>query len=164
MLTQLNLIAVILLILATAMLSGLFFVFSNFVMDALSRIRVESGVSAMQSIKSVILNPWFLGLFIGTALGCLGTLGSAATQWSHPASIWMIAGALLYLIGCFLVTAAFNVPLNDQLDAVDAAAPSAGEAWIHYVSNWQPWNHVRTVTTLLSAGCYLVAALKLNGN
>jgi len=164
MFAHLNLITLVLLTLGSAMLSGLFFVLSNFAIDAFSKIRTESGVSAMQAINSAILNPWFLGLFLGTALGSLGALISAVVQWNHQASGWMIAGALLYLMGCFLVTAAFNVPWNNQLDAVNATDPSAPQAWKAYVTNWQPWNHLRTATTLLAAACYLVAALKLSPN
>ena len=87
----------------------------------------------------------------------------ALRHWQHPASAWVVAGALLCLIGCILVTASINVPLNHRLDRVDPAGPQAGEAWKTYVARWQPWNHVRTITTLLAASCYAVAALKMAG-
>ena len=35
----------------------------------------------------------------------------------------MIAGGLLYVVGMFVVTMVFNVPLNNALAAVDPASP-----------------------------------------
>ena len=146
-----------------AMLSGLLFVFSNFAMKAFSRLPTASGVSAMQSINTSILNPGFFGLFIGTATGSLTVLVVALRHWQHPASFWVGAGALLCLVGCYLVTAGINVPLNHQLDEVDPAQPEAHEAWKNYLARWQPWNHVRTIATFLSAVCYAVGALQMSG-
>lgn len=147
--------------LSSAMLSGLFFVFSNFAMNAFSRIPAESGVAAMQSINRVILNPGFLGIFGGTALGSIGVALAAILNWSHPSSSWALSGGLFYLIGCFAVTAMFNVPLNNQLETVTAHDPGASVAWSSYVAGWQPWNHVRTLATLLAALAYLIAVSKL---
>ena len=149
--------------LSCAMLSGLFFVFSNFAMKALSAIRTEPGVSAMQSINAAILNPGFLGLFIGTATGSLTVLVIALRHWQHPASFWVFAGALLCLVGCYLVTAAISVPLNHRLDQVDPGDPQAAAAWQAYLARWQPWNHVRSISTFLSAACYAIGALEMAG-
>jgi len=149
--------------LSCAMLSGLFFVFSNFAMRAFSTIPANSGVLAMQSINATILNPGFFGLFIGTAAGSLTVLVVALRHWGHPASFWVAAGALLCLGGCYLVTAGINVPLNRQLDQVDPADPGAAEAWVNYLGRWQPWNHVRTIATFLSAVCFAIGALNLVG-
>jgi uncharacterized membrane protein len=160
MMTNLHLIPVGILALSSAMLSGLFFVFSNFAMNAFSRIRPESGIAAMQSINAAILNPGFFGLFLGS----LAAAGMAAFHWNHPASPWVMTGALLYLLGCFAVTAMFNVPLNHQLDTVSAGDPGAAVSWANYVSGWRPWNHVRTIATLLAATAYLVALANSTGN
>ncbi|MGI9241057.1 MAG: DUF1772 domain-containing protein [Verrucomicrobiales bacterium] len=146
-----------------AMLSGLLFVFSNFAMRAFSKLPTESGVSAMQSINTSILNPGFFGLFLGTATGSLAVLVVALRHWQHPASFWVASGALLCLVGCYLVTAGINVPLNHQLDEVDPVHPQAQEAWKNYLARWQPWNHVRTIATFMSAVCYAIGALQMVG-
>src|SRR5262245_43279533 len=49
---------------ACGLMGGLFFVFSNAVMGALSRIQPAEGIAAMQSINRVILNPLFLAIFL----------------------------------------------------------------------------------------------------
>ena len=56
--------------LGCGLIAGVFFGFSSFVMPALARLRPAQGVRAMQSINVVVLNRWFLGVLLGTALGC----------------------------------------------------------------------------------------------
>ena len=144
-----------------AMLSGLLFVFSNFAMKAFSQIPSASGVAAMQSINRTILNPGFFSLFFGTASGSLLAAVVALLNWQHPASLWAVAGAALFLAGCIVVTATVNVPLNNRLDAADPTSPQSADLWQRYVARWQPWNHLRTAACLLASACFAVAALHL---
>ena len=67
-------------------------------------------------------------------------------------------GAALYLVGVFGVTAAVNVPLNNRLEALDAASPEAALFWPGYVVRWTRWNHVRTVCALLASVLLTAAA------
>ena len=115
----------------------------------------------MQSINRSILNPGFFGLFFGTASGSLMVLIIALRHWEHPASSWIVTGALLCLIGYFLVTVVFNAPLNNQLDKVDATASKAEEAWTDYLNHWQFWNRVRMIATFLAAASFAMGALKM---
>lgn len=62
----------------------------------------------------------------------------------------MLAGAALYLVGTFGVTAAGNVPLNDALAAREGA--DAVAFWPDYAARWTRWNHVRTVAAIAAAG------------
>lgn len=54
-------------LLGAGLIGGLFFAFSSFVMKALSEIAPAEGIHAMQSINRVVINPAFLGVFLGTA-------------------------------------------------------------------------------------------------
>ncbi len=56
---------------------GIFFAFSSFVMKALAGVPSAEGIGAMQSINVVVLNPSFLGAFMGTAVVSLGAGGLA---------------------------------------------------------------------------------------
>ncbi len=56
-------------LLGSALVGGIFFAFSSFVMKALARVSSAEGIGAMQSINVVVLNPSFLGAFMGTAVG-----------------------------------------------------------------------------------------------
>ena len=89
-------------LLGSAIVGGiLFFAFSSFVMKALERVPSSEGIAAMQSINVVVINPSFLGVFMGTALLSLGMGGLALAAWDHPSAPFLLAGAILYLVGTF---------------------------------------------------------------
>ena len=105
----------------------------------------------MQSINVVVLNPGFLGLFMGTALACAVLLVYALMHWQAPGAICLAAGSLCYVLGTFGVTMAFNVPRNNALARLDPASPEAAGFWRGYVAGWTMWNHVRTLAALVAA-------------
>lgn len=146
--------------LGAGLVAGIFFAFSNFVMGALGRVTPEAGISAMQSINVVVLNPLFLGLFMGTAGLCLILAIAALLGWSQPGALYLLAGCILYFAGCFLVTIAGNVPLNDALAAVAATSDEGRRVWANYLSEWTFWNHVRTIASLGASAAFIVAMLK----
>ncbi len=143
------------------LVAGIFFAFSTFVMDALGRLLPEQGIAAMQSINVVVLNPWFFGAFFGTALGSIALCVLGILNWGAPGSVYLVAGGLLYLIGCILVTILFNVPLNNELAAVEPGTGAGAELWSRYLSTWTAWNHVRTVLPLAAAASLVMAVRAL---
>lgn len=130
--------------------AGLFFIFSNTIMRAFDRLPAAGAVAAMNSINAVILNPLFFLVFFGTALLCLALL---IGQLDSP---WVVAGALLYLIGCLGVTMIRNVPLNDTLAKVSPSANDMEAQWRAYRGPWTRWNHVRTVACLLATVAFVI--------
>jgi len=147
-------------LLGSALVGGIFFAFSSFVMKALARLPFAEGIAAMQSINVVVLNRSFLGAFIGTAVLSLGVGGFAVAGWGRPPAAFFLGGATCYLLGTFLVTALGNVPLNDQLAAVSAADPAARGVWEHYLGHWTIWNHVRTAAAMAAAVLYTVGLMQ----
>ena len=150
-------------LLGSALVGGIFFTFSSFVMKALARVPPAEGIAAMQSINVVVLNPSFLGVFIGTAVLSLGAVGLALAGWGRPSATFFLGGALFYIVGTFLVTGLGNVPLNDQLAAVSATEPGALEVWEHYLDRWTMWNHVRTAAAIVAALLYTLGLMKNGG-
>ena len=73
-------------LLGSALVGGIFFAFSSFVMKALAGIPSAEGITAMQSINVVVLNRSFLGVFMGTAVLSLGTGGYALASWDLPSA------------------------------------------------------------------------------
>ncbi len=147
-------------LLGSALVGGIFFAFSSFVMKALARVPSAEGIAAMQSINVVVLNPSFLAAFIGTAVLSLGAGGLALAGWGRPSASFFLGGAIFYLMGTFLVTALCNVPLNDQLAAVSATDPGARDVWEHYLGRWTMWNHVRTAAAMAAALLYSLGLMK----
>ena len=143
--------------LGTGLIGGLFFAFSTFIMTALGRLSPPAGISAMQSINAVILNPWFLTAFFGTAAVCL-ILAVAAIVSANAAASYLLAASLLYIVGVIAVTMVRNVPLNNSLAAVDPASTEGVGVWNHYRKTWTRWNHVRTAASLAAAALFTMAA------
>jgi len=151
-------VAVVATLLGSALIGGIFFAFSSFVMKALARVPSSEGIAAMQSINVVVLNPSFLGIFMGTAVISLAVAVLAVKGWGTPSAPFFVAGALLYLAGTFLVTAFGNVPLNDRLAAVVATDPASVAVWEHYLDRWTLLNTIRTAA---AAGAALMFTLGL---
>jgi uncharacterized membrane protein len=153
--TQPNLLEVMILLaaLGTGLVAGVFYAFSTFVMKALGNLPAAQGVAAMQSINLAVINPWFLGAFFGTGLLCIVLI----VLVGGPAAAWLVAGALLYLVGTIVVTMAGNVPLNNALARVDPATAEAATLWARYLSLWTRWNHLRTAAALAASAAFIVA-------
>lgn len=133
-----------------ALMAGLFFAFSNFVMKALARLPSEQGMAAMQLINVTIINPVFLLIFLGTAVLSLILGIYAFTHWGEAGSPWLVVGGACYLFGTFGVTMAFNVPLNNLLARADPSASTSADTWSSYVSRWLLWNHFRAVMAIVA--------------
>ncbi len=143
--------------LGSALVAGVFFAFSTFIMKALGRLKPEQGIAAMQSINVTVLNPWFFTVFFGTAAGCIFLAIFALLNWSGPVAIHLAVGSMLYIVGSIVVTMAFNVPLNNALARADANNPDSVSLWRHYLHRWTFWNHVRTAGSLAAATLLVLA-------
>jgi uncharacterized membrane protein len=143
--------------LGSALIAGVFFAFSAFVMRALGRRPPAEGMAAMQEINLVVVRSWFIGVFFGTAAvsGVLGLI--ALMDWADPRAISWLAGAVLYVAGTFLLTIVRNVPLNDALAASDPASGQGATLWMRYLVQWTRWNHVRTAAALAATACFMLA-------
>ncbi|PYK13806.1 MAG: hypothetical protein DME65_00700 [Verrucomicrobia bacterium] len=141
----------------SGLIAGVFFAFSSFVMPALRRLPAAQGVAAMQSINIMVLNPMFLGVFLGTAIGCLLLVVIALLNWHKPGATCLGAGGAIYLLGTFAVTALFNVPRNDALAALDPANAESVRLWAEYVAGWTLWNHVRTIAAIAATILLMIA-------
>ena len=147
----LTIIATIAAIVGSALIGGIFFAFSNFVMKALERVPSSEGMLAMQTINVTVLNRWFLGVFMGTAVVSLILAIVAIVGWTSAHSPYLLGGAVSYIGGTWLVTAFGNVPLNDELAAVNVGGPESSKIWDHYLDRWTDLNSRRTGAALLAA-------------
>ncbi|MEM7311391.1 MAG: anthrone oxygenase family protein [Planctomycetota bacterium] len=144
-------------VLGAGAMGGTFYAFSSFVLPALGQLPSERGAAAMQTINVVVLRPSFLGVFVGTALLSLVSLALAAWRWGTPGTGPLAAGAGLYLLGTFAVTAAGNVPLNDALAEVEPESDEGRRVWSDYLTRWARWNHLRSAAALAATVCFAFA-------
>lgn len=150
--------ALLLAAIGCAIVGGIYFAFSTFIMRAFAEIPREHGMGAMQSINRVIVRSLFLPAFFGSAILSLFLIAAWWLGWGDLRSGYALLGALLYFLTSFVSTIVFNVPLNNELERTDAASPEAEGVWSRYLSRWTKWNHLRTATSLLAAIAFSIAA------
>jgi uncharacterized membrane protein len=123
-------------------------------MRALASIDRAAGIAAMNAINTAILRSAFMPLFLGTTLAsaALVVFGIARPDTSRGALL--IAGGLVYVVGMFVVTMAFNVPLNN---ALLRGGERDADTWRRYLAIWTRWNHVRTAASLAAVALFVAA-------
>lgn len=146
-------------VLGAGLVAGVFFAFSTFVMRALAQIPAPQGIAAMQAINVTVLNPWFLGAFVGTAVLCAAGVVVSLVRWSEPGSVYLLAGSVVYLVGCIVQTRVFHIPRNNALAALDPSDADSAQRWTWFVSTWTAWNHVRTAASAAAAVLFAVSLL-----
>lgn len=85
--------------LGCGLVAGFFFAFSAVVMKALGKLPPAQGIAAMQSINVVVINPWFLTAFFGTALACVLVMAdylTGWTAWNHVRTVAALAAAAAF--------------------------------------------------------------------
>ncbi|MGW8566112.1 anthrone oxygenase family protein [Isoptericola sp. NPDC055881] len=140
-------VLVVLTALVTGLAGGVFAAFSTFVLAGLRRLAPADAATAMAAINEEAVRPPFMTLFgaavlLPVATAVVGLAGGDDGAW------WVVASAVVVLVGMLGVTAAGNVPLNDRLAARRDAA-----GWAAFHRPWTRWNHVRTVAC--AASCAL---------
>ncbi len=130
--------------------AGVLFAFSTFVMRALTHLPGAEGLRAMQEINTAAPTPWFLAALFGTAATCVGLVIASLFDLEEPGAVHRLSGAACYLVA-IVITAAYHVPRNDALAAVDPGAANAPGQWASYARGWTAWNHVRTVAAASGA-------------
>lgn len=139
-----------------ALVSGVFFAFSSFVMQGLGRLPDSQGIAAMQQINKTAVTPAFMTLFMGTALACIALAIWVLVRRGDGTAL-VVAGCALYVVGSVALTIAVNVPMNDKVDALDPAAAASADVWRDYLGSWTAWNTVRCVASLVAAGLLIGA-------
>jgi uncharacterized membrane protein len=144
---------------ASAAAGGMMYVFSTFVMRGLDRTGPVNAITAMRGINvEANANAPFLLAFLGAGLLSIAVGIVAVVQIGRPGSGWLLAGAIVGVLGA-IITMAFNVPLNNHLDTVDPAVLPVADAareWQAYLSTWTAWNHVRAATGIVASALMLI--------
>src|SRR4051812_47994836 len=159
---QLFILLIVLCVLGSGAIGGVFFAFSNFVMPALARLAPAEGIHAMQAIDVTVLNRLFLSTFMGTGALSIAAAIVALLRWDGVSSLCVAVAGATYVLGSILVTMRGNVPLNNALARV-TQADALGEAiWRSYLRDWTRWNHVRTVACFVAMALFIAALLSLS--
>ena len=137
-------------VIGAGIIAGVYFAFSGFIMRSLDQLGAAPAADAMNAINEVILRSWFMALFFGSTL-LYAFLTAVAVFDTDLAGRWLLfAAGLIYVVGMFLCTALFNVPLNNNLADAGSDDNAKVETWTHYFKRWTRWNHLRSFCSLLT--------------
>jgi uncharacterized membrane protein len=145
--------------LSSAVVGGVFLGFSDFIMRALFRSEPDAAIAIMQQVNITVLRSVFLTLFLILAPACLA---ASTLVWQAGASgpdFWVYAGTTVYIIGSLMVTIAGNVPMNNRLAAMTPASSNVLDYWHVYGRRWTGLNTIRTISSLVAAACFMIAAI-----
>lgn len=145
--------------LASALVGGVFQSFSDFVMAGLARAVPAGGIESMQQLNRTVFRSVFLTTFLALTPISFGFAVFAWWSLTGLAQSLIIAAAVIYIPTVFLVTVAGNVPMNERLDKLDPLSGDAAAYWPTYVRVWTRWNTIRTLGSIATAICYLLAAV-----
>ncbi|MEU3982751.1 anthrone oxygenase family protein [Streptomyces sp. NPDC026672] len=150
-------VLVVLGVLGTGLVAGVFCGFSTFVMRGLAALPPAQGVAAMNAINVAAVTPAFMLVFAGSAVLCAMIAVVTFVLWPDDGKVELLLGSALYLFGSFGLTLVANVPRNEALARWEPGTPEAAAYWPTYVREWTTWNHVRTLASAAAAVVYVLA-------
>ena len=134
----------------SGLIAGVYLAFSGFIMQAFGRIDAAHAIAAMNSINETILRSLFMPLFFGSSIISVFLIVVAFVQWREAGTELTLMAGAVYFFGMFVCTVLFNVPLNNSLAKLDKNSDNAHRVWSRYLKTWTNWNHLRTVSSLVT--------------
>jgi len=142
---------------ASAVVGGVFYAFSSFVMAALRRLNPEEGMTAMQAINITAVQPGLMVPFFGTTLMHIAVAITAIMNWEDGVSYWLLVGSLSFIIATFALTAIYHVPRNNTLADTHVGDSNALHVWQRYLVEWTRGNHLRAAASMVAATALTIA-------
>ncbi|WP_257668956.1 anthrone oxygenase family protein [Parapedobacter tibetensis] len=147
----------------TGLLAGLFYGYQCSVINGLGRLNDKAYLLAFRSINKAILNPVFFLSFMGSlfilAISTFVFYKTGDTQILP----YVVTSLIIYAIGVFGITVAFNVPLNESLASSDINTLSANqlkEMRLQFEGTWNKWHLIRTIASIASFICLIIPLIK----
>ena len=159
-------IALILAAFLCSLVAGFVFAFAFVVMPGIRSLNDREFIRAFQAMDGIIQNnqPVFVLVWVGSVVALVTAAVLGFGQMDGTGHLLIIFAALAYLFGVQLSTFTINVPLNNNLQAldVDAVNETAQEvARRDFEPRWNRWNSSRTVFASLTSGLLMVLLLRL---
>ncbi|MEM9409190.1 MAG: DUF1772 domain-containing protein [Acidobacteriota bacterium] len=152
--------------LLVALVAGFTFAFACIVMPGTGSLSDREFLVSFQAADRVIQNgqPLFLLVWLGSAVALLATTVLGFGRLDGLDRLLLVGAAVLFVGGVQIPTATINVPLNNQLQALDLRSLSE-EAVVDarrvFERRWNRWNQIRTVLGIVTAALLLALILRL---
>lgn len=151
--------------------AGFVFAFATVVMPGLAKLDDGGFIRGFQVIDGIIQKgqPAFGLVWVGSMITLLIAAVLGFQQLAGTDRWLLIAATVVYLVGVQLPTLTINIPLNNQLQAVnvqDVEAQAAdgaqlAQARASFEPRWNRWNVIRTVLAIATSLMLLVVILRL---
>ncbi len=158
---KIELIILVLAILFTGLMAGIFFIWTNAVTPGIGKLNDMGYLRALQSMNRIILNTSFRIVFIGAVIAV--ALVPLFYYKTFPNYIFwtFIAVFIIYWIGVFAVTFLGNIPLNRMLDNTNLETISIENAKTLRIAIETKWNNLNLIRTITSTISFLLLILSL---
>lgn len=149
-----------------SLVAGLVFAFAVVAMPGLGTLNDRDFLQSFQAIDRVIQNnqPVFMLVWVGSIVTLVATCGIGFIRLVGAEQIVLVAAAVIYLAGVQVPTFVVNVPLNNQVQALDLATldeQAAAQARRTFEAPWTRWNSIRTGFACLTVVLLTFVALRL---
>ena len=154
-------VALVLATLLCSLVAGFLFAFAVVVMPGLRDLDDRGFLVGFRTVDGVIQrgDPLFGVVWVGSALALIAALVLGLGQVAGPEKGLLALATGLYLLGVQLPTITINVPLNNELQALDVAGAdeeTLRNARRRFEARWNRWNRIRTALAVLTSLVLLV--------
>lgn len=147
--------------LTASLVAGLVLGFAVVVMPGLGTLSDRDFLRAFQETDRIIQErqPIFMLVWVGSIAAAIAVLvlGTTTLDGVQRSLAWLAAG--LYLLLVQGPTVRFNIPLNNEVQALQLDTMSAAElaeARAQFEGPWNRWNRLRTGAAVASVGALLL--------
>jgi uncharacterized membrane protein len=148
------------------LVAGFLFAFAIVVMPGIGRLDDRDFLRPFQVIDRVIQNnqPAFLFMWVGSVLALVAAAVLGIWTLSGANRLLVLAATLVYVLGVQVPTVTINIPLNNQLQRLEAAKMddmARGRARSAFEPRWNRWNEIRTAFSILTSLLLLFVLLRM---
>ena len=150
----------VLAILLCALVSGLLFGFAVVVMPGIAKLSDRDFLLAFKHMDGIIQNnqPLFMLVWVGSILSVLASVILGTMDLSGQEAVLLWLGCGWYLLGVQLPTIAFNIPLNNTIQAIKIDKLNELEltnSRVNFEAKWNRWNRIRTANGIITVTVFL---------
>jgi len=149
-----------------SLVAGFLFAFAVVIMPGIRNLDDGAFLRAFQEMDGVIQrgHPLFGLVWVGSVLALIAGLGLAVGQAAGLERMLLVLAGGVYLLGVQLPTFVINIPLNNELQALDingADEATRRSARERFESRWNRWNTIRTALAALASAMLVILLVRL---
>ena len=153
-------------ILLCSLVAGLVYTFAVVVMPGIQKLNDHDFLTAFKVMDGVIQNndPKFVLVWLGSVLSILIFGTAAAFELQGVELTLALVATVLYLLGVQAPTVSINVPLNNELQALDLdqlSLEQLNQFRQRFEHTWLKWNSRRTIVSIVVLFILITLAIQL---